>query len=527
LELLKLRLVLSVLFALTAALGQVGTATISGTVTDSSGAVIEGATVILENTQQQFTREALTDSRGEYLIQAIPPGNYRLLVRAKGFSEESRTDILLSSGQASTLNVVLNVAGSTQQVQVLEAPPLLQTTTATVGSVIQTEQIHELPLLGRNFTSLMLTAPGVSTNPTPRGGPLGATTGANSAITNPFVGTNPSVNGQRWRDNNYTLDGVENNEPLFDGIPMQPPPEALTEMKMESAMSSGAYGHASGANINLVSKSGTNALHGDAWEFLHNQHLDARSFFVPVLGPYHFNQFGGTLGGPLAIPRLIKKDSGWYFFVYYEGIRIHQAANTTALVPTAAQIAGDFSGSPAIYNPYSTAADSTGKNVRQPFPNNQIPANLINPAAKTIATALYPQPNLPPNVIPGVNYFNPGSSVSDGNQWNARIDHQFGKNDNFFARYTAADNPATRIGIPTLPTENYNNFTNAAISETHIFNPNFILTARFGIQQLDYGNAVGGDHSVASRSGTLDGFPSFHGQNVIPPISIAGYASLS
>src|SRR5215472_15793681 len=178
--------------------------------------------------------------------------------------------------------------------------------------------------------------------------------------------------------------------------------------------------------------------------FLRNNKMDARSFFIPSLGPYHFNQFGGTLGGPLVIPHLLKKENGWYFFVYYEGIRIHQAANTTALVPTAAQIAGDFSGSPAIYNPYSTAADSTGKNVRQPFPNNQIPANLINPAAKTIATALYPQPNLAPNVIPGVNYFNPRSSVSDGNQWNARIDHQFGKNDNFFARYTAADNPATR-----------------------------------------------------------------------------------
>ena len=265
------------------------------------------------------------------------------------------------------------MAGSTQQVLVSEAPPLLQTTTATVGSVIQSEQIHELPLLGRNFTSLLLTAPGVSTNPTPRGGPLGATTGANSAITNPFVGTNPSINGQRWRDNNYTLDGVENNEPLFDGIPMQPPPEALTEMKMESAMSSGAYGHASGANINLVTKSGTNALHGDAWEFLHNNHLDARSFFVPSLGPYHFNQFGGTLGGPLVIPHLVKKDNGWYFFVYYEGIRIHQAANTTALVPTAAQLAGDFSGNPQIYNPYSTTVDSTGKRARQPFPNNQIP----------------------------------------------------------------------------------------------------------------------------------------------------------
>lgn len=259
------RLIASYALLCAAAFAQVGTATLSGTVTDSSGGVITGAEVSLESTLQQFRRETVTDSRGEYVIPAIPPGNYKLVVLARGFSDETRTDIPLGSGQASTLNVTLKVAGSTQQVLVSEAPPLLQTTTATVGSVIQSEQIHELPLLGRSFTSLLLTAPGVSTNPTPRGGPLGATTGANSAITNPFIGTNPSINGQRWRDNNYTLDGVENNEPLFNGIPMQPPPEALLEMKMESAMSSGAYGHASGANINLVSKSGTHSLHGDAW----------------------------------------------------------------------------------------------------------------------------------------------------------------------------------------------------------------------------------------------------------------------
>ena len=510
-----------------AALGQVGTATLSGTVTDSSGAVITGGVVLLESTLQQFSRETLTDSKGEYVIPAIPPGHYKLVIGAKGFADETRTDIQLDSGQASTLNVTLKVAGSTQQVLVSEAPPLLQTTTATIGTVVQTEQIHELPLLGRNFTSLLLTAPGVSTNPTPRGGPLSATTGANSAITNPFVGTNPSINGQRWRDNNYTLDGVENNEPLFNGIPMQPPPEALTEMKMESAMSSGAYGHASGANINLVTKFGTNAWHGDAWEFLRNNDLDARSFFVPAKGPYHFNQFGGTLGGPLVIPHLIGKDNGWYFFVYYDGIRIHQAANTTALLPTPAQLAGDFSGSPPIYNPYATNVDSNGRSVRQPFPNNQIPGNLINPAAKTIASSLYPQPNLPPNVIPVVNFFNPGSAVSQGNQWNSRVDHQFGKSDNFFARYTDADNPSTTTGFPTLPTVNYNRFTNTAASETHIFDANFVVTSRFGLQRLDYGNAIGGDHSVASRAGTLDGFPAFHGQEVIPPLSISGYAGLN
>jgi len=525
---LRLRiLVITFPFLCQLVLGQVGTATLSGTISDPSGAVIPGAQLSLKSTSQQFSRQAVSDSRGEYNIPAIPPGNYQLTVGAKGFTEATRTDVSLDSGQSSTLNVTMTVAGSSQQVLVSEAPPLLQTTTATVGTVIQTEQIHELPLLGRNFTSLLLTAPGVSTNPTPRGGPLSPTTGANSAITNPFIGTNPSINGQRWRDNDYLVDGVENNEPLFNGIPMQPPPEALTEMKMESAMSSGAYGHASGASINLVTKSGSNTVHGDAWEFLRNNDLEARSFFVPSLGPYHFNQFGGTLGGPLVIPKLLSKEKGWYFFVYYEGIRIHQAANTAGLVPTPAQLSGDFSGSPPIYNPYSTTVDSSGNKVRQPFPNNQIPANLLNPAAVTIATSLYPKPNLAPNVIPGDNFFNPGQSIAQGNQWNSRIDHQFGRKDNFFARYTDADNPSTTTGYPTLPSESYNRFTNAEVSETHIFNPNFLVTSRFGLQRSDYGNATGGDHTVASRAGTLDAFPPYHGQDVIPPISISGYPGLS
>ena len=506
---------------------QVGTATLSGTIADTTGAVLPSAEITLKSTTQQYTRETTTDMRGEYVLPAIPPGSYQLIIKAKGFADETRTSIPLDSGQASTLNVTMNLAGASERVLVSEAPPLLQTTTATIGTVVQPQQIHELPLLGRSFTSLLLTAPGVSTNPTPRGGPMSAATTPNSAITNPFIGTNPSINGQRGRDNNYTLDGVDNNEPLFNGIPMQPPPEALAEMKLEAAMSSGAYGHASGANINLVTKSGTQQIHGDAWEFLRNNNLEARSFFTPVLGPYHLNQFGGTLSGPLVIPHLLKKDNGWYFFVYYEGVRIHQAANSRALVPTPEQLAGDFSGSPTIYNPYSTMVDSTGKNVRTPFPNNQIPASLLSQSALTIAKSLYPLPNLPPNLIPGQNFFNPGSSVSDGDQWNARIDHQFGQRDNFFARYTDANNPATTVAVPTLPTVYYNRLTNAEISETHIFSPTFLATSRFGLQRLDYGSLTGGDHTVASRAGTLAAFPNFEGQDVIPPISIAGYLSVS
>ena len=181
-----IRLIVSIVLLTLPGFGQVGTATLSGTVTDPTGAVIPRAEVVLKRSLQQFSRQSVTEVHGEYVIPAIPPGKYELAIRAKGFADETRTDISLDSGQASTLNIAMNVAGATQQVLVSEAP-LLQTTTATVGTVVATEQIQQLPLLGRVFTSLLLVAPGVSTTPTPRGGPLGATTGANSAITKPIA----------------------------------------------------------------------------------------------------------------------------------------------------------------------------------------------------------------------------------------------------------------------------------------------------------------------------------------------------
>lgn len=495
---------------------QVGTATLSGVVTDSTGAIIPDAEIILSHVEQQSVRKTVSGTEGQYVIPAIPPGPYKLTVKKEGFRESSST-FPLSTGQASTLDVTLQLASAAERVEVTAAPALLQTTTATIGSTVESKQITQLPLLGRNFTQLLMVLPGVSSVRSPRGGPfsVGGT------------GNNPNVFGQRWRNNNYTLDGVSNNEPLFNGIPMLPPPEALAEMKVESGMSSGAYGHASGANINVVSKSGSNAFHGDAWEYLRNNALDARSFFVPSLGPLRWNQFGAAAGGPLVIPKLISKDRAWYLFGYYEGIRIRRAANTTALVPTDAQLAGDFSGSAPIYDPFTTVTDASGLRTRQPFANNRIPSNLINSSAHLIASELYPRPNLAPGVIPGANYFNPGSSSQDGDQWSIRADHQFGSRDTFFGRYTDARNPRSTIGMPALPSVGYQRLTNVAVSDTHVFSPTFLITGRFGMQRLNYGDFTGGDLTLAQRAGTLEAFPAFAGYTGVVPITIAGYPGLS
>lgn len=512
---------LSVLFLISIPLySQVGTATLNGTVRDPSGAGVPSADVVLAGVEQRFERQTTANSDGQYVLAAIPPGNYRLIVKAAGFRDETISGVLLSGGQASTLDANMRLAQANEQITVTEATPLLQTANANVGAVIEQKKLQSLPVLGRNFTSLLLTLPGVSPAApasSSRGGPMSVGD----------TGVNPSINGQRWRNNNYTIDGVANNEPLFNRVPMLPPPEALAEMKMEMALSSGANGHASGANINLVTRGGSNEFHGTLWEYFRNNKLDARPFFVPQLGAFKWNQFGAAAGGPLVIPKLISKERAWYVFGYYEGIRIRRAANAIALVPTDAQLNGDFTGTSPIFNPYTTTTDAAGRPSRQPFPDNRIPQSLLNSAARVYATDLNPRANLAAGVIPGNNYFNQGAARQNGDQWNARVDHQFGKTDNFFARYTDANNPSASAAIPQTPSETTQRLTNIAAGNTHLFSPTFLLSARFGLTRIMWRDFTGGDLTVARRAGTLEAFPGFAGREVVIPVSIAGYRGLS
>lgn len=511
---------------------QLATATLSGVVRDPSGAAVPGAQVTLESTVEQASRHTVSNSAGAYVIPAILPGSYRLVVRAQGFQTQTLINIVLAAGQGSTLNVSLTLAKAVAEVEVKAAPPLLQTTTAAVGSEITGTEFVALPLLGRSFQSLLAFLPGVAYtaagayNFSIGGGGYGST-GASS---------NPSVYGLRNRANDYTIDGVPNDQVSYNGIPMYPPPEATAEMKVETGTDSGAQGWAAGSTITLVTKSGTNQYHGDAWEYLQNNALNARSYFEPSLGAYKYNQFGGAVGGPLVIPHLISKEKAWYIFGWYEGVRIHSAANFEGLVPTAAELQGNFSqGSDAstpIYNPYTSVLNPDGSLAgRQPFPGNQIPSNLLNPTALEISKLLYPAPNLAPGVIPGVNYFNPGSSTYTYDQYSGRVDHQFRKNDSFYARLTEARNPSSSIGLPALPSGMTNNFINAVASDTHTISPTFVLTGRFGLQRTNpeyFGGWPSKGGPDVLKLANMTGFAPFEGRiDLMPPISIGDYTGLS
>ncbi|MGH9328226.1 MAG: carboxypeptidase regulatory-like domain-containing protein [Terriglobia bacterium] len=497
---------------------QLGMATLSGTVTDPSRAVIPGAQVTLESVSEKASRATVTNTSGQYVIPAIPPGTYRLVVKSSGFQQRIFTGIVLTSGQGSTLDVRLALSRTRAQVTVSAATPLLETRNATLGTTIPARDISDLPILGGSFLNLISISPGVAPVP-----PAGST--ANFSPVG--QSTMPSVYGQRQKDSTYTLDGVVNRDPDLLGVAIYPPPATIAEMKVESGMSSGVYGLASGASVNIVTKSGTNQWHGDAWEYLRNNDLDARSFFLPSVGAYHWNQFGGAIGGPLTIPHILSKQKGWYIFGYYEGVRIHSAANFTALVPTSAQLDGDFAGDAPIYNPYTTAPGPNGTLTRQVYPGNQIPKDSFDASTLKIATALYPAPNLPTDLIPGRNFLSTAPSVTDGNQWSARVDHQFGPKDSFFARYTDVYNPSHGTSLPAILSHTSQRLTNLEISDTHTFGSDFVITARYGLDRINDPSLITPVPGLASEAGTLPVFPAFHGMEIVPPLNINGYTGLS
>ena len=469
---------------------QAVTGTILGTVTDNTGAVIPGATITLTNSGTGFTRTVVSDSTGEYTAPSLPTGKYQVNAELSGFKTVTLPDVPLGVDQHLRINVRLEIGTVSETITITGQSPLVQISSSELGTTVAEQEIKTLPLNGRNFVNLTRTVPGVV-----RGIPGANIDGAGSLAWR--ASASFSANGQRPRDNNYMLDGVDNNETWLQTVVLFPSVDAIDEFKLQTSTYSAEFGRSLGGVVNIQIKSGTNAMHGSAFEFLRNDAFDANNFFNNRAGrpkpDFGQHQFGGTAGGPLV------KDKTFYFFDY-QGYRVNQGATYLSTVPSARMRAGDFSEiRRTIYDP------RTG----QPFPGNQIPVSRFDPAAKNILDQLIPESNTGGSLSGSGqtinNYLiNPTIERQD-NQIDGKVDHSLTTNNRFFARYSYEK--THRVLPATLPHGDAG-FTfgagdgnikaqGLAFNDTHTFSSNLLNEFRFGwssikffMTPIDYGSNI-------------------------------------
>ncbi|HWB95829.1 MAG TPA: TonB-dependent receptor, partial [Bryobacteraceae bacterium] len=328
---------------------------------------------------------------------------------------------------------------------------------------------------GRNFTQLLVLSPGVApvNNSQNNGGWL---TGAVGQF------TFPAINGQSNRSNFFLLDGIQNYSSILSTYALAPIIDTVQEFKVESHNDQAEFGQVTGGVVDVVTKSGTNQLHGTAWEFLRNDALDARNFFLPRVTPYRWNQFGASGGGPVVLPHLYNGRNRTFFFVGYQGFRFRQPANAYYRVPTAANLAGDLSDQPGqIYNPYSTRPDpaNPGSFIRDPFPGNQIPGSLIDPGMLLYAKTTLPAPNS--TSLPPFNALDTTPTAQNQEEYSARVDQVLHSRDFFWFRYSGAlqDNSGSG-GRQSLASLTEYRAKNIGISWVHTFGPTSVLQVQLG-----------------------------------------------
>jgi Carboxypeptidase regulatory-like domain/TonB dependent receptor len=443
------------------------TGSILGTVVDPSGAVVTGASVAAKQTETGLTRTATTDHAGSYVLLELPVGHYQLQVEAKGFQTYVQQGIILDVNETATIPVHLAVGAETQQVQVQADAQLIQSTVTSLGKTVSEREVLDLPLNGRNFTQLGLLQPGVV--------PL--TPGLAEAGGSLRDGQAYAVNGQRPESNNFLIDGANNFNGVDGGFVLKPPVDAITEFRILTLNANAEFGNALGSTTNIITRSGTNQLHGAAWEFFRNDIFDARNYFASKVEPLKQNQFGVTLGGP------IRKDKT-FFFGYYEGFHNRQGETDPATVPSLVERQGDFSATcPEGFtggfcnNPHHQLLN-VFTNPPTPYPNNQLPGPF-NSISQTLLQFI-PLPNT------GTNVFTSTQVVQqDSNQGGVRLDHYLTPSDIVNFRYAISDgtqfNPIPTSGatVPGFPVGQEQRAQNFVAQETHTFSPVMIGVLRF------------------------------------------------
>jgi hypothetical protein len=488
--------------------GQAITGDILGTVQDSSGGVVAGAKITLTAVDTGIKLEAISDAGGNYLFAQLKPGHYSVEVSKQGFQTSTTSDIELQVGQRTLVDVALQVGTVSQTIEVSAGGVvLLDTQTSTVGQVVDNKDITQLPLNGRNFINLMLTTAGVA--------PLLNGVAEASFWTGQSMVSN-SVAGLRESNESFLVDGIESRSARFGGVGLRPSIDAIQEFNMQTSDFSAEFGRSS-VVINTTLKSGANKIHGTGFEFIQGSQLDANDFFNNLSGTpipsFKLNNFGGSFGGPVNIPRLYKGTDKTFFFLNYEGIRSRQGASNRGLVPSLAQLQGnlaDDSGGTGIFpkgSSFCTSNPGSGKCVNVidpttglPFTNNVIPSGRIDPFVQKWGP-FWVAPNVTEapgqTSVPIYNVINSPDIRNDMNQFNTRLDHAISPKDNIFGSFSFEDRPHNVPGL--MPTQGtYYPLRNELLSvtETYTFSPTVVNELRFGYNRgKTYLLSLGADHT--------------------------------
>lgn len=477
--------------------------TIVGTVRDATGAVMPGARVTATNNETGIPQSTVTGSAGDYTIPNLAPGSYKVTAQSQGFATSVISETAVLVQQTTRVDFSLSPGQTNQQISVTAEAPLVQSTTSDLGQVIESQQIQALPLNGRLFEQLVTIVPGT------------VQAGWGDFAENPSAAgalspTQAVVNGLPWSGNYYMVDGVHNTEPLNGFISITPPLDSVDSFKVETSNPSAEYGSFGGAIINLAIKSGTNSFHGEAFDYLRNDDLNARDFFALTRAPYKSNQFGGLFSGPIVKNKL-------FFFVDYQQLIAHQGQTNTLTVPTAPQRQGVLTeGSQGtIYSP----------TTNQPFPNNTIPVSQMDPVALRVEN-LFPLPNLPGLAN---NYVDNTVNTENVPQGDIKIDWQLSSRDHLFGRESAAHKNFTSpspanvfmYGGPNSVALNQN----AVLGWGRTLSPSMVNDARIGFNRFnvhDTANAYGIDENniLGIPNGNIPSLPYTSG---IAQFNISGF----
>jgi hypothetical protein len=487
------------------AAAQVAAGEVTGIVKDQAGAPVPGVTVTVTEVSTNRPRVSITSTDGVYTAPSLAPGAYRIDVELAGFKPIRREGVLVSTGEKVRLDFNLQVGDVREQVTVNGDAPLLRQETGSLGTVVENEQVEQLPLNGRTFITLAQLAPGVALPP---------------------ASQLPRINGGRPRTNEYLFDGISVLQPEPGQVAYFPVIDAIQEFKIESNSPPAEFGRFNGGVINLTTKAGTNSYHGNAFEFFRNQALNATNYFqtnLPTKPDYNRNQFGGTFGGP------IEKDHTFFFFDY-QGQRQSIGRTVTSTVPTLLQRQGIFT--EPIAGRVPTIFDPTSGTVRTAFPGNTIPAARIDPVALSLLQR-YP---LPTSAGTSNNFQRTEDEIDNQDQWDARIDHRFSTNrDQLFGRLTYF-----RDGfVPVTPLPEGSGVTSGTLGPQdttawafasnyqHTFSSNILNEVRFGDTRRSVDRTAAQLSTSAGSALNIPGIPSTaQFPNTLPTFLIAGYQQL-